>query len=171
MSRNLTNRIVRFALVGTLACGAAGGVLIASASARPQPAATDALPEFTLLVMESKPEIEKRDDPVHGPGYWQEYAAYFDSLKEAGIFVSGAALLPPQAGEIVRVQPDGSISAAPLTLSDNQPRLGGSFVIRARDLASARQWAAKCPSARTGHVEVRPNLPMNSTERPTAPAR
>ena len=44
--------------------------------------------------------------------------------------------------------------------ADTKEQLGGFFVIDVPDLDTALSWAARCPAAASGAVEVRPNLPM-----------
>jgi hypothetical protein len=42
--------------------------------------------------------------------------------------------------------------------AETKEQLGGYYVIEVPDLDQALDWAARCPSAATGSVEVRPNL-------------
>jgi hypothetical protein len=43
--------------------------------------------------------------------------------------------------------------------ADAKELLGGLFLIDVPDLDAALVWAARCPAAATGSVEVRPQLP------------
>ena len=43
--------------------------------------------------------------------------------------------------------------------ADTKEQLGGYFVIDVPDLDAALEWAARCPSAAHGAVEVRPLMP------------
>jgi hypothetical protein len=40
--------------------------------------------------------------------------------------------------------------------ADTKEQLGGYYLIRANDMAEAQRWAARCPCAIWGHVEIRP---------------
>ncbi|HEX9449673.1 MAG TPA: YciI family protein, partial [Dongiaceae bacterium] len=42
---------------------------------------------------------------------------------------------------------------------DTKEQLGGFYMIEVPDLDTALDWAAKCPAAATGALEIRPNLP------------
>ncbi|MEM0926576.1 MAG: YciI family protein, partial [Planctomycetota bacterium] len=43
---------------------------------------------------------------------------------------------------------------------ETKEQLGGYYTIDVPDLDEALKWAAKCPSASTGGVEVRPLMDM-----------
>jgi hypothetical protein len=43
--------------------------------------------------------------------------------------------------------------------ADTKEMLGGLFMIEVPDLDAALQWAARCPAADGGSVEVRPMMP------------
>jgi hypothetical protein len=84
----------------------------------------------------------------------QVYGAYIGALQEAGVFVHTDWLLPPATATTVsmdngqrRVQ-DGPFAATRETL-------GGFFVVDVPNLDAALSWAAKCPAAQYGKVEVR----------------
>ncbi|MHA7873189.1 MAG: YciI family protein, partial [Hyphococcus sp.] len=40
--------------------------------------------------------------------------------------------------------------------SDGKEQLGGYYIIEADNLDEALDWAARCPCAELGHIEVRP---------------
>ena len=40
--------------------------------------------------------------------------------------------------------------------ADTKEQLGGFYIIEAPDLDAAIQWAARCPGAQLGTIEVRP---------------
>ena len=46
--------------------------------------------------------------------------------------------------------------------ADTKEQLGGFFVIDVPDLDTALAWAARCPSAARGVVEVRPVWPVGA---------
>jgi hypothetical protein len=125
--------------------------------------AQSTMPQFTLFVWESKEEMALRGSAEKGPAYWGEYAEYAKQLQVAGAFVGGSATEPPESARRVSVK-GGKVASEPLVATDSEHRLGGYFVIQAKDLDAATEWAAKCPSARTGHVEVRPNIAMNAAQ-------
>ena len=83
------------------------------------------------------------------------YIAYAEALKEAGAFVDGDRLQPSATASTVRVRDDGAeILDGPY--ADTKEQFGGFYIIDVPDLDAALQWAARCPDAAQGVVEVRP---------------
>lgn len=113
---------------------------------------------YTVLIHESKADFEARTDEAKKGAYWAAFGAYVEALNSSGVFVSGAGLLPPDTSTIVRLR-DGKREVQDGPYADTKEGLGGFFVIEAPDLDAALNWAARCPAAATGSVEVRPNLP------------
>ncbi len=79
------------------------------------------------------------------------YMAYSEALKKAGVRLAGEPLSHSKAGKRVR---SGSVEDGPF--ADGKEQLGGYFLIEAANLDDALDWAARCPAAAEGHVEVRP---------------
>lgn len=83
------------------------------------------------------------------------YMAYNDALIKAGAMVSGDRLTPSATGTVIRVRGDKTeVLDGPF--ADTKEQLGGFYIIEAPDLDAAINWAARCPGASTGTVEVRP---------------
>ena len=83
------------------------------------------------------------------------YEAYSKDLEAAGAFVAGEPLDHSRFAKRIRVGDDGpQIQDGPFT--DAKEQLGGFYRIKADDLDEAMDWAAKCPAALTGHIEIRP---------------
>jgi hypothetical protein len=80
-----------------------------------------------------------------------EHMAYSEALKQAGAMVEGAPLDHTRQARRVR---GGRVENGPYT--DSKEQLGGYYVIEAKDLDAALDWAAKCPAASYGKIEVRP---------------
>jgi hypothetical protein len=150
-------------VAGAAAAGMGGAAAPKAGGASKADEVKPALPQFTLFVYESQEQLALRGDKEKGAAYWGEFAEYGKVLAEAGALVSGSATEPPEAGRVITVKGKQTVTAA-VAVAEGQHRLGGYFVIQAKDLAAATEWAAKCPSARTGHVEVRPNIPMNAPQ-------
>ena len=64
-------------------------------------------------------------------------------------------LQPTPAATTVRVG-DGKTKVLDGPYADTKEQLGGYYMIEAPDLDAAIAWAARCPGAGTGTVEVRP---------------
>ncbi len=73
--------------------------------------------------------------------------------------VGGAGLEPPYRATTIRQQ-HGQRHVQDGPYAEAKEQLGGYYVLEVPDLDKALEWAARCPAASTGVVEVRPNLPM-----------
>jgi hypothetical protein len=80
-----------------------------------------------------------------------EHMAFSSALKNAGAMVEGAPLDHSRAGRRIR---GDKIENGPFT--DSKEQIGGYYVVEAKDLDAALDWAARCPSASYGRIEVRP---------------
>jgi hypothetical protein len=115
--------------------------------------------KYTILVYESETELTARADDRRKAAYWGAYRTYTQALKAAGIMVGGSGLQPPAVGTTVR-QRDGQRQVQDGPYAETKEQLGGYYEIEVADLDTALDWAARCPAAATGAVEVRPNLVM-----------
>jgi len=73
--------------------------------------------------------------------------------------VGGTGLQPPPLATTIRLR-DGKRQVQDGPFGDTKEQLGGYYVIEVPGLDQALDWAARCPSATNGSVEVRPNLTM-----------
>jgi hypothetical protein len=85
-------------------------------------------------------------------GEWMSYTAELENTKA---FVAGDALQPTATATSVRVR-NGERMITDGPFAETKEQLGGYYLIEAANLDAALEWAAKCPGARTGTVEVRP---------------
>jgi hypothetical protein len=83
------------------------------------------------------------------------YMAYTEALKKAGAWVGSNRLQPISAATTVRVT-DGKSQVLDGPYIDSKEQLGGYYLIDVPDLDSALSWAARCPGASHGTIEVRP---------------
>lgn len=83
------------------------------------------------------------------------YYAYTEDLEKAGVLKGGEALHPTSSATTVRVQ-NGKKVTTHGPFAETKEQLGGYYLIDCNNLDEAIEWAAKCPGARTGSVEVRP---------------
>ena len=86
-------------------------------------------------------------------------AAYVEAMRKAGIYVVGERLRAVSTTTGVRVA-DGKTHVVDGPYAEAKEQLGGFHVIDVTDLDTALQWAARCPSASRGLVEVRPVWPL-----------
>src|SRR5688572_21877956 len=83
------------------------------------------------------------------------YMAYGEALTKAGVFRSTNRLGPSSAATTVRIA-DGKPQVLDGPYADSKEQFGGYFIIDVPDLDAAIAWAARCPAADHGVVEVRP---------------
>jgi hypothetical protein len=83
------------------------------------------------------------------------YTAYTEALKKAGVFEGGNRLQPSSAATTVRIA-NGKSQVLDGPFVDAKEQLGGYYMIDVPDLDAAISWAARCPTAGHGVVEVRP---------------
>lgn len=116
-----------------------------------------------LLANEAPEDFALRDNKEKFDGYMGEWYAFGDSLTREGIFLDGAALEPPSSATVVSVR-DGVRMVEDGPFPDAKEQLGGFFIIEAPDADAAARWAAKCPAAKNGFVDVRPVMEVGGDE-------
>jgi len=83
------------------------------------------------------------------------FMAYTDALRKAGALVNSNRLRDVSSASTVRVV-SGKTQVTDGPFADTKEQLGGYYLIEAKDLDAAISWAAKCPGAAYGKIEVRP---------------
>lgn len=84
-----------------------------------------------------------------------EWMTYTENLKTGGAYVAGDALQPVATATSVRMR-NGERMITDGPFAETKEQLGGYYLVEAPDLDAAIEWAAKCPGAKTGTIEVRP---------------
>jgi len=88
----------------------------------------------------------------------EEFIAWHQSLTGAGVLVSGGFLDDFQLATSVQVDRQGDQVITNGPFPESREYLGGWNIIDVPDLDAAIEWAANCPGAKYGRVEVRPVL-------------
>ena len=83
------------------------------------------------------------------------YGAYTEAMGKAGVLIGGNRLRPTTVATTVRVA-DGKTQVLNGPYVETKEQLGGYFLIDVPDLDAALSWAARCPGASHGTMEVRP---------------
>lgn len=83
------------------------------------------------------------------------WIAYTEALAKAGILRGGEELASPDEAAVIRVR-NGARNVEDGPYADTKEQLGGFFLIEVEDRQAAMEWAARCPAAATGAVELRP---------------
>jgi hypothetical protein len=83
------------------------------------------------------------------------YRAYVDAMTQAGVMRGGERLRPVGEAATVRLR-DGRATVLDGPYAETKEQLAGFFLIEVPDMEAAAQWAARCPGAAQGAIEVRP---------------
>ena len=110
--------------------------------------------QFALLIYESPEAFAMRKSDGSDP-YTGAWRAYYRAMVESGIYVGGDALEVPETGTTIRIE-DGKRGVQDGPLSDAKEQLGGFLTLELPSIDAALEWAARCPAASSGAVEVRP---------------
>ena len=110
--------------------------------------------EYMLLIYSDYSRWEAMSEAQKAEGL-AAYGAYTEALQKAGVMRAGNRLRPVQAATTVRVK-SGKTEVLNGPYAETREQLGGYFLIDAPNLDAALSWAARCPGASHGTVEVRP---------------
>ncbi|HSV78553.1 MAG TPA: YciI family protein [Ramlibacter sp.] len=110
--------------------------------------------EYMLLIHADGSKFESLPQEVKSQAL-AAYGAYTEALTKAGILRSSNRLRPGNTATTVRVR-DGKTEVLNGPFIETREELGGYFLIDTPDLDTALSWAARCPGASHGTVEVRP---------------
>jgi hypothetical protein len=83
------------------------------------------------------------------------YTAYTEALQKAGVLAGGERLQRSTAATTVR-EADGKTKVLDGPYAETKEQLAGFYMIDVPDLDAAMSWAARCPGASHGVLEVRP---------------
>jgi hypothetical protein len=110
--------------------------------------------KFMMLIYETADDFNARASEERNPmiGPWRQY---YRALIDAGVYVTGAPLQPDSTGTTVRVK-GGQRQVQDGPYADTKEQLGGYIILDLPSLDAALDWAARCPTAATGAVEIRP---------------
>jgi len=86
---------------------------------------------------------------------YADYRKYTEDLSRAGVLRGGSELKPTTAATTIRVR-DGKRQVTDGPFAETKEQVGGYYLIDVPDLEAALDWAARCPGALDGSIEVRP---------------
>ena len=93
--------------------------------------------------------------PAEQAARYAPWMVYTKALIDSGVMVGGSQLGPHSAATCVQMR-DGKRHVQDGPYADTKEQLGGYYIIKADNLDIALDWAAKCPGALDGTIEVRP---------------
>ena len=118
--------------------------------------------DYLLLIYANEEGWTSMTPEQQQQGY-AAYMAYTEALKKAGAYKASQRLQPIAAATTVRVT-NGKSQVLDGPYVESKEQLGGFFLIEAPDLDSALAWAARCPGASHGTIEVRPVWSMDANQ-------
>ena len=95
------------------------------------------------------------EDPKAKEEMYAAFMRYGADMQAAGVLRGGAELKPTHSATTVRVR-NGRTVTTDGPFAETKEQLGGYYLIDVRNLDDAVQWAARCPAAAGGSIEVRP---------------
>jgi len=114
--------------------------------------------QFALLIYESREAFESRKSDGTDP-YTGAWRAYHKAIVESGVFVAGDPLEVPETGTTIKIK-EGKRGVQDGPYADTKEQLGGFTILELPSLDVALEWAARCPAAAYGAVEVRALAPQ-----------
>jgi hypothetical protein len=110
--------------------------------------------QYLLMIYSNEGDWARLTDSEREQGV-AAYRAYTESLRKADIVLGMNRLQHTNAATTVRLV-DGKPQVLDGPYSDSKEQLAGYFLIDVPDLDAAIAWAARCPGAAHGIMEVRP---------------
>ena len=110
--------------------------------------------QYLLMIHASEAEDSKMA-PSDIQNLMQAYGAYTEALKKAGVWLGSSRLRPTSDATSVRVRA-GKTEVLNGPYAETREQLGGYYLIDVPDLDAALSWAARCPTASYGTIELRP---------------
>lgn len=111
--------------------------------------------QYAILIYETDDAFDARSDADRHEAYMAPYESYVAALRAGGVLVGGEVLRMPSTATTVSVR-EGTRHIQDGPVAHSREQLGGFLIIEAADLDTALDWAARCPAAFSGRVEVRP---------------
>ncbi len=109
--------------------------------------------EYALLIYSEPPQAQP--SPEQQKQVTEAYNVYTKALVDAGAMRGGEALQDGKTATTVRFN-NGNKVVTDGPFAETKEEFGGFYLIEAADLDEAIAWAAKCPGAQWGSIEVRP---------------
>ena len=114
--------------------------------------------QYMLLIHSDESAMQKASKEDIG-AMMAAYGAYTQAMRDAGAYRSGERLHPAASATVVRHR-DGKSQVLNGPYAEAKEQLGGYYIVEAPDLDAAITWAARCPGALHGSIEVRPIWPL-----------
>ncbi len=110
--------------------------------------------KYLLLIANEEAAMKTMTPADMGPMI-AAYTAFSEAMVKAGVMGGEERLQPTATATTVCVR-GGKTKVLDGPYADTKEQLGGDYLIDVPDLDAALHWAARCPGASHGAVEVRP---------------
>src|SRR5215813_12662297 len=110
--------------------------------------------QYLLMIYSEQGAWEKLTPAAQQQGM-AAYNAFTEALRKSGALAGSNRLRPTSTATTVRIA-DGKSQVLDGPYADTKEQLAGYYLIDVADLDAALAWAARCPGASHGIVEVRP---------------
>ena len=110
--------------------------------------------EYVMLIYETPLDFEARTS-ASGEAFRGAWRAYHKALVDSGVYVGGNPLRAAESGTTIRLK-NGKRHVQDGPYAHTKEQLAGFILMELPSLDAALDWAARCPSAASGTVEVRP---------------
>jgi hypothetical protein len=110
--------------------------------------------EYLLLLHSDPKGWESMTETQRAQGA-AAYTAFTEALRKAEVLRGSNRLRPADTATTVRLR-EGKTEVLNGPFIETREQLGGYYLIDVPDLDAALGWAARCPGASHGAVEVRP---------------
>ena len=118
--------------------------------------------KYVVVIHETPANLDARQQ-AETSAYVGAWRAYYKALVEAGVYAGGAPLKEVATATTVRLR-DGKRLVQDGPYAEAKEQLGGFMILDVPSLDAALDWAARCPAAATGALEVRPmDVDMHDT--------
>lgn len=110
--------------------------------------------QYLLLIHADEERILAADEATTASRI-EAYMAFTAALKKEGAYLGSNRLQPSRTAATVR-NAGGHTKVVDGPFAETKEQLGGYYLIDVPDRETALAWAARCPAAAHGAVEVRP---------------
>ena len=118
--------------------------------------------EYMLIIYGNEGEYQRMSQAQMGERM-AAYRGFIEALNKAGVYKASGRLQTSSNAATVRVV-NGKAQVLNGPYADSREQLGGYVLIDVPDFDAAIAWAARCPGATHGTMEVRPiwQMPPNT---------
>ncbi len=111
--------------------------------------------QYLLSTYQIEGEVPGAPSPEEMQDFMQRVIALEAEMEEAGAFLFGGGLYGPDASTVLD-QSDGDVMVTDGPFAEAKEHIAGFYVIEAKDLDAALDWAKKVVTALNHPIEVRP---------------